>query len=75
MNRNPGTPTLYGYNLNVGDNSGNPQDYISNFRSLHNQGCNFLYCDGSVRYLDQGINQAIYQAVSTYAGAETVEVD
>jgi prepilin-type N-terminal cleavage/methylation domain-containing protein/prepilin-type processing-associated H-X9-DG protein len=71
MNRIPATPTMYGYSLNPGDNSTAPQDYISNFRSLHAYGCNFLFCDGSVRFLRQDIIQSTYEALSTYAGSDS----
>ncbi len=75
MNQIPGTPTMYGYNINVGDNSGNPQDYVSGFRSNHYGGCNFLFCDGSVRFLHSDIAQATYVAISTYGGSEPTSLD
>lgn len=69
MNRNPATPTATAYEP-TGNNSGSPQDFMSGFRSNHSGGCNFLFCDGAVRFIRQGIDQNSYQALSTYAGAD-----
>ena len=45
-----------------------------NFRSDHPGGCNFLFADGSVHYLNEDINMLTYQQLSTMAGNDIVEV-
>jgi prepilin-type N-terminal cleavage/methylation domain-containing protein/prepilin-type processing-associated H-X9-DG protein len=45
------------------------------FRSLHPGGANFLFGDGSVKFLKQTINQLVYKGIGTRAGQEVVGAD
>jgi prepilin-type N-terminal cleavage/methylation domain-containing protein/prepilin-type processing-associated H-X9-DG protein len=45
-----------------------------NFRSDHANGCNFLFADGSVHFLNEDIDMLLYQKLSTHAGGEVADI-
>jgi prepilin-type processing-associated H-X9-DG protein/prepilin-type N-terminal cleavage/methylation domain-containing protein len=45
---------------------------INNFSSRHSGGVNFVFADGHVQFLTSSVSQAVYQALSTRAGGESV---
>jgi prepilin-type processing-associated H-X9-DG protein len=45
---------------------------VRGFRSRHPGGVHFVMADGSVHFVNEGIEHAVYRAFSTRAGAETI---
>jgi len=53
----------------------NPFEHVEDSNSNHMQGVNFLYCDGSVRAIQNTINPTTWEAIGTRAGGEVVNGD
>lgn len=85
MNKFPATDTFLDFPQYVGDfgkfKSGVANHYckpsyeggahsVSNFRSDHSGGCNFLMADASVTFLNENIDLAAYRARSTIAAED-----
>jgi prepilin-type N-terminal cleavage/methylation domain-containing protein/prepilin-type processing-associated H-X9-DG protein len=47
----------------------------SGYRSLHPGGCNFLFCDGSVRFVKETVNPPAFAALASRASGEVVGGD
>jgi prepilin-type processing-associated H-X9-DG protein len=45
------------------------------YNSMHPGGCNFLFCDGTVRFLKDQINPQIFADLATRAGGEPISAD
>jgi prepilin-type N-terminal cleavage/methylation domain-containing protein/prepilin-type processing-associated H-X9-DG protein len=74
MNR-PLVLPAFDYNngcTNAGTSPGT-YDTTAGFRSVHPGGCQFVFCDGSVRFINESITPAAYRALSTIAGGEVVD--
>jgi prepilin-type N-terminal cleavage/methylation domain-containing protein/prepilin-type processing-associated H-X9-DG protein len=56
-------------------NSDNPVFDPDVFWSFHPGGCNFVFGDGSVRFLKTGISPGTYQYLMTRAGGEVISSD
>jgi prepilin-type processing-associated H-X9-DG protein/prepilin-type N-terminal cleavage/methylation domain-containing protein len=48
---------------------------VDDYWSFHPGGCNFLLCDGSVRFIKESVNPSIFSYLSTRAGGEVVSSD
>ncbi|MFO0957672.1 MAG: DUF1559 domain-containing protein [Isosphaeraceae bacterium] len=48
---------------------------IYSFRSMHPGGCNFLMCDGSVKFIKSSISMATYMALGSRNGGELISAD
>jgi prepilin-type processing-associated H-X9-DG protein len=46
---------------------------LSTARSLHAGGVNMLFCDGSVRFVTNSVNQTTWRGMATRDGGEVVD--
>jgi len=76
LNQNPVVDSWYDDTnpLNLLNCAGNQPNIarISNFRSDHSGLGQFVYVDGSVRAINDSINLAVFQAISTVSGKEVI---
>jgi len=49
------------------------RDRVSNFRSDHKAGANFLFGDGAVHFLNDSIDKTVYRSMSTIQGGEVFD--
>jgi prepilin-type N-terminal cleavage/methylation domain-containing protein/prepilin-type processing-associated H-X9-DG protein len=50
-----------------------PISFVGGFGSHHSFGANFLFCDGSVRFLKQSINLRVYRRLGNRADGELID--
>jgi prepilin-type processing-associated H-X9-DG protein len=70
LNRKPVTPTMDGGDATGRNTSG--LDWVSGYRSMHPNGCMFLFCDGSTRFIFTDNTAQVLRAASTINGGEPV---
>jgi prepilin-type processing-associated H-X9-DG protein len=52
-----------------------PIGFVGGFSSFHSSGSNFLFCDGSVEFLKQSINEHVFRLLGNRADGEIVDAD
>lgn len=75
MGRTGPAADLVSGNIPLGNTPNNPGAGADGFWSQHPGGCEFLLCDGSVRFLKQALAPQIFQALGSRAGNEVVGAD
>jgi prepilin-type N-terminal cleavage/methylation domain-containing protein/prepilin-type processing-associated H-X9-DG protein len=60
--------------LGIADHTPNyDEGHLDDFRSEHSGGANFVYADGSVHFIADGIDEKVYQALATRAGGDVTQ--
>jgi prepilin-type N-terminal cleavage/methylation domain-containing protein/prepilin-type processing-associated H-X9-DG protein len=74
LNKNPVTDSLHdvGQTFDCRTSAQRGPHWVSNFRSFHPGGGQFLYADGSARFIGETIDVPIYRGFSTIQGEEPV---
>ena len=67
-------PPLNSNDPPFGWNSSSNRAVQAGFSSLHTGGANFSYVDGSVHFITEQIDMAVYRGLSTRAGGEPVQI-
>lgn len=65
------TPVNVSTDSSPGPDSNDRFDRVRGFTSFHSGGANFLFGDGSVDFVAERINGAVYRALSTINSGET----
>lgn len=66
--------TVFPINYDMGCRSGENENHIP-FGSEHAGGCNMLFADGHVQFLQEGIEFELYQDLSTRGSADSETID
>jgi prepilin-type processing-associated H-X9-DG protein len=77
LNKNPVTDSVHDVanTFNCTPSFQGGPHWVTNFRSFHPGGANFLFADGGVRWVKETIAMPTYRALSTIQGGELVSAD
>ena len=72
MGRSGPSSDIVGGSIPAGTTPNAPGGGADGFASLHPGGCQFLFGDGSVRYLEETVAPPVFRALATRAGGEVL---